>query len=231
MVEGVPDFVRTGDYFRCDRSRAWLRVDACVIRQMTAGDKWGCGDCAEGKEIAMAKRDTCLNCNRPNMTMVGKDLCGLCYFAQKGKTGPERESALAEVKKKAQALRSSGPGPGTKTKDIPREASGPPAGEPPPPKPRGPDLPASLRGEVSGQLPEEKSAREFLKGEHLWLAPTEEYRARDQEIRDALINRAKKRRRTAWNEAMVIIEQYLIKSGDLDAPKPGEKYGPGYQAQ
>ena len=71
------------------------------------------------------KRETCSNCERPGIKPGSTGLCNVCYRAQKGLEGEEREKALAEIKRKIQngEIRLLGRG-GRKRKDPDKKPSG-----------------------------------------------------------------------------------------------------------
>lgn len=48
----------------------------------------------------MAKKGTCTNCGRENISLVSKGLCWRCYDAQRGLEGGKREVALANIRTK-----------------------------------------------------------------------------------------------------------------------------------
>jgi hypothetical protein len=49
-------------------------------------------------EVEEVKKGTCVNCERPDMIILGKGLCGGCYTRAKGKEGAAREAALTLAK-------------------------------------------------------------------------------------------------------------------------------------
>jgi len=68
---------------RCERLGSRVEPKFCKIYRKDRIACHGCRQAAEmdriAEELEMARIDTCLECKRPDMAIVGRGLCGKCY--------------------------------------------------------------------------------------------------------------------------------------------------------
>jgi len=101
MNQAVDEILQGPEYFDCERLKARMHVGCCVARQKKAKRReliltsrdWSpsrthivfyhCLDCPQGRENMKGggsmKKGNCKNCARPNMPIIGRDLCPACY--------------------------------------------------------------------------------------------------------------------------------------------------------
>ncbi len=103
--------MNAADTFKCKKMHISMYVGKCIRNQKEALEFWGpeasrfqsC-PCDQGISIKtqmegdMAKKGTCGNCSRPDMTIHSAGMCGGCVGRALGLEGEAREAALVQAK-------------------------------------------------------------------------------------------------------------------------------------
>lgn len=97
MIEAAETIIKGPDYFDCEKLNARIKKSCCIARQRKAErpklfyvhpgyppDFEQCLDCPQGLEIMKGentpmKKGICKNCTRPDMAIIGRELCPACY--------------------------------------------------------------------------------------------------------------------------------------------------------
>ena len=107
-----PDVVSGNRPFKCGKcGKRGLYRDDDPINKVShivcplCGNRWPGGPApvrieVKQEEVMGNKKGTCVNCGRPDMSIVGRGLCGTCYGVCVGRTGESLEKALADAKER-----------------------------------------------------------------------------------------------------------------------------------
>lgn len=107
----LPDVRIDGNRLRCFKCNSPnlygdYITDIPVLACMMCSTRHNFRERPKRMEVAImpVKKGTCSNCGRTELSLV-KDLCtGLCYVTQLGKTGDDRDKALAACREKVQRM-------------------------------------------------------------------------------------------------------------------------------